>query len=318
MIIVITNSEDVTADYVCDNFLSNVPFLRIDTDNIRGIGVHLNEGDIVLHHQNGVIAPSQVVGVWYRRPGRIVPPITHSDPSVNQLIAEEWTEAIEGFLEAIHFRHWMNHPRANIRASNKLHQLQVAQRNQIRIPATQLGMSSADARHHMHRHGRVITKPLGSGVISRKTGFTHIYTSEVAASILEADEQFGCPTLFQEKVKKRTDVRVTVVDTKMFAVEILSPKMQGEQALDIRVAMSESIATYAKIDIPPNVADGIIAMMQYYDIRFGAFDFAIDMHDNWIFFELNPNGQWAWLDMEAGLRIGPILAKHLSRARSTC
>ena len=311
MILIITNKEDVTADYLCQNYLASESYLRIDTDDLHAIEVHFDEGQFSLSHSRGKIEPSLITGVWYRRPGRLVPPVAHSESAVNQLIVEEWTEAIEGFLEEIPFSRWVNHPCANIRASRKLHQLRVAVRANLHVPATRLTMSSTEARHHMERHGRLVTKPLGTGMLLRETGITQIYTSEVSGSALGADMQFGCPTLYQERIQKRVDVRVTVVDTEMVAVAISSPDACGEQTLDIRQGMTTS-AQYSKIDIPGDVARGIREIMAFYRLRFGALDFAIDHQGRWVFFEINPNGQWAWLDFEAGLHIGQALAVNLA------
>lgn len=311
MILILTNRSDATADYLCEQYLSGVPFIRINTDDLRTISIHFDGGVFSLRHGNVTVSPDDIVGVWYRRPGRLVPPVEHPEFAVNQFIIEEWTEAIESFLEAIPFARWMNHPCSNVRASRKLHQLQAATRASLRIPVTHLTSSNTEARRLMERHGHLVTKPLGSGVLQRESGFTQIYTSEVSAIALELDRRTGCPTLYQERIRKSADVRVTVVDAEMFAVGISSLDTRGEQVLDIRQGMSAATARYFEIDIPMDVMRGIREIMTLYHLRFGAFDFAIDHDGNWVFFEVNPNGQWAWLDLEAGLSIGRTIALSL-------
>jgi hypothetical protein len=36
---------------------------------------------------------------------------------------------------------------------------------------------------------------------------------------------------------------------------------------------------------------------------------AVDREGKWIFFEINPNGQWAWLDLMGGLDIGALFLR---------
>jgi hypothetical protein len=38
-------------------------------------------------------------------------------------------------------------------------------------------------------------------------------------------------------------------------------------------------------------------LLEEYSLRFAAVDFAVANDGAWVFFEINPNGQWAWLDL---------------------
>ena len=61
--------------------------------------------------------------------------------------------------------------------------------------------------------------------------------------------------------------------------------------------------SYQPISLPPTVHQSIRDLMRHYKLRFGAIDMAITPNDDWVFFEINPNGQWAWLDLTAGTSI---------------
>jgi hypothetical protein len=60
---------------------------------------------------------------------------------------------------------------------------------------------------------------------------------------------------------------------------------------------------YSEIELPSEVALSVKRLMRRYGLRFAAIDMAIDLDGKWVFFEVNPNGQWAWLDLSAGLNI---------------
>ena len=46
-------------------------------------------------------------------------------------------------------------------------------------------------------------------------------------------------------------------------------------------------------------------------LRFGAFDFLV-CPDGWVFLEVNPNGQWAWIETATGLPIASTIADALT------
>ncbi len=46
-------------------------------------------------------------------------------------------------------------------------------------------------------------------------------------------------------------------------------------------------------------------------LRFGALDFLVTPDGEWYFLEINPNGQWAWIEQETGLPISDAIADAL-------
>jgi hypothetical protein len=47
------------------------------------------------------------------------------------------------------------------------------------------------------------------------------------------------------------------------------------------------------------------------ELTFGALDFAVDAAGSWWFYEINPNGQWLWIERQTGLPIAASLAELL-------
>lgn len=50
-------------------------------------------------------------------------------------------------------------------------------------------------------------------------------------------------------------------------------------------------------------------------ISFGAIDLVRDKNGDYIFLEINPNGQWAWVEMETGLKISDEIIKFLTEIK---
>lgn len=61
--------------------------------------------------------------------------------------------------------------------------------------------------------------------------------------------------------------------------------------------------------------DGIIMkcykLMDDFNLAFGAFDFIVTPENEWIFLEVNPNGQWLWLEKSLKLDISKKIIEYL-------
>lgn len=69
--------------------------------------------------------------------------------------------------------------------------------------------------------------------------------------------------------------------------------------------------TYEPVDIPAEVAKGVGRLMDELRLYFGALDFAVTPDGRWVFFEVNPNGQWHWLAVRAGIPLVEAMADAL-------
>jgi D-alanine-D-alanine ligase-like ATP-grasp enzyme len=54
-------------------------------------------------------------------------------------------------------------------------------------------------------------------------------------------------------------------------------------------------------------------MMEDFHIVFGAFDFIVTPDDEWVFLEVNPNGQWLWLEESLQLDISQKIVEYLTK-----
>lgn len=298
MLLILTASHDVTATYLAEKLaMAGVPFLRLDTDTVARDGaVAYRDGEATLRLNGRTVSAGDITTVWLRRPREIAIDID-GDAAERVHVANEWAEAIEGFLAHIPRERWMNHPTANVRASHKLEQLTRARDAGFRVPATLVTQSREELDCFWRAHEeRIIVKPIASGYLERVDGtVASIYTSRVLGNHLLDGPLAPCPTLFQEEIPKASDVRVTVIDDRMTAVA-MHRLVDGTQIVDIRRDNMEDVG-YVRCDIPAPVRAALRGLLTAYELRFAAVDFAVTPDGEWVFFEINPNGQWAWLDL---------------------
>ena len=200
----------------------------------------------------------------------------------------------------------MNHPSSNVLASHKLHQLSTATLLGLSVPDTLVTQDAAHVREFFTLHaGAIIAKPMARGYVEWQQGQvdTLIYTNRVQASDLDClDDLRACPTLFQKYIDKQSDVRITVVDSHLCAAELLATDGDGKQRCDVRRNNMEDVA-YREIRLPDDIEMKLRTLTAHYCLRFAAIDMVIDTSGQWFFLEINPNGQWAWLDLVGGMKI---------------
>ncbi len=304
MLLVLTSSGDVTADYLTAKLATaGVPFARLDTDTCAATArVSYDDGDVRLTLDDSSWRPADIHTIWLRRPKEILIDIG-GDETERVHVANEWSEAIEGFLAHVPPDRWMNHPTRNVLASHKLEQLSRARAAGLIVPPTLVTQNREELdRFWTAQNGRVVAKPLASGYLERPNGtVTSIYTNRVFSRHLDAAPLGSCPTLFQAEVTKDLDVRVTFVDERITAVGMRRHD-NGAQIVDIRRDNMQHVQ-YVPMTMPDSVAMALRAVIESYGLRFAAVDFAITPEGEWIFFEINPNGQWAWTDLAGATAI---------------
>lgn len=300
MLLVITNSQDATADFLCSRLdESNIAYYRIDSDHItQGGQIEFRDFQPILIHNGQRLNPTEFHSVWLRRPKPIIIENEELEDPERLHVQGEWSEAIEGFLAHIPFSKWINHPTANVVASHKIEQLSRAKSHGLVVPDSLVTQNTQELRNFWQKcDGQLIVKPLCSGYIERQSSELDslIYTNSFPPDLLASPTIQKTPTLFQRRIDKSIDVRVTIVDTYVHAVS-LSAADQGSQRLDIR-RNNMSDVTYAKISLPTPIASSLSRLITSYSLRFAAVDFVVDKNGEWNFLEINPNGQWAWLDL---------------------
>lgn len=306
--LILTNSKDATADYLCDRLaLAELEYYRFDTDiALDTIRVTMSAQELRLSWSGHSVEANGIGTVVYRRPKPFVPPVA-GDISLQHHASDEWSEVLEGFLAHVDAERWINYPPRNFTASHKVEQLTRARACGLAVPDWIVTNQAQEASRFLLSHGmELVAKPLASGYIERSDPVedTLVYTQLINPSHEYLFERLsGCPVLFQARVNKSTDVRMIVVDSHTTAVSLTAKDATGSQRLDIRRDNMRDVQ-YTLVPVPSYVARGVAELIRGYGLRFAAIDFAIDADGRWVFFEVNPNGQWAWLDLAGVSDIG--------------
>lgn len=298
MLLFLSNSKDATCDYLCEIAKeNNIGYFRFDTDFSQDeVSVEFNLNDNIRIDYNKItLLPKDIQCVWNRRPEKIHAG-NFSDTAFAEHYRDEWRHSFDGFFKQIPVRKWINHPYNNANALSKIEQLVRAREYELLVPDSLITQqrNEFDSFFQKHRFG-VITKPISHGYISDGESVYNIYTTNINIDECDFTHLSNCPTFFQGKVNKISDVRINYIDGLMDATEIIFIE-NGQQRLDIRKNNMEGVQ-YNPVKLPKNIAVSLKRLIRSYNLRFAAIDMCIRSDGKWVFFEINPNGQWAWLDI---------------------
>lgn len=180
-------------------------------------------------------------------------------------------------------------------------QLASVQRLGLRTPRTLLTNNPDEVRAFYETClGQIILKAVSRGVIEgEKRRF--IYTSKVQPEHLVALEGVRATAhLFQEYIPKRFDLRVIVIGRQVFAAEIHSQHSERAR-LDFRQDYSD--LTYKVHWLPDDIQAKVLALVRQFDLQFSSMDFIVTLEGEYVFLDLNPNGQFYWLQIRLGERL---------------
>jgi hypothetical protein len=262
-----------------------------------------------------ILALDNTKAVWNRRPSLpVLPSAMHeADRPAAQRECEKFVNAMTEELFSSGF--WVNPKISALRANHKPHQLKVAAACGLAIPDTLFSNCPADiaAFYHKH-HGQIIYKTFLQPhwkSDEREVTSTFFTTLLPEAALDEVFSLRNVPGIYQPKVEKQYEVRLTMMGGHAFAVKIDSQsddksKLDWRQDLEVKCAISG-------IDIPQDVLDKCRGLMKRLGLVFGCIDLIVTPDDRYVFLEVNEMGQFLWLDYFAPeLRMLEVFAGFLA------
>lgn len=214
---------------------------------------------------------------------------------------------------------WVSHPDAIRSASVKPEQLRRASALGFPIPRTCFSNDPVYIDAFFEACGgpeRVVYKPYNPMMFTlpgdKRLGV--VYTTRLTSRATDRlAEVRWCPGIFQEWIPKRRDIRVTVFDRAVYAVGIASQDHDSTRD-DWRAypwANSDEFPLHAPMTLDDEISRRCVELVQSYDLKFGAIDLVESVTGETLFLELNPNGQWAWVEERTGLPMTSALVDTL-------
>lgn len=320
MILIVSNTQDLTSDFIVREISRRrLSFARLNTDEfpVKGYGLASfgfagrSRKAIRWKNRSKNLDFDRVSSVLYRRPVPPFPDESVSEPEIRKFCIDESYDFLRGIWFSLDC-YWMSHPEAIRKAEHKVYQLGVAATLPFRIPKTIITNDPQEVSEFFYQCSTgIIIKPLYLGFIDKPNAPQYIFTSVVSESdLVEIENVQIAPSIYQERIVKDFDVRVTVVGERIFPVKIIAGSLPPNIP-DWR-SMSGDELQYEEYSLPREIEDACLQIVKRLDLDFGAIDLAVDKQGNHVFFEINPNGQWAWLETLLDLPISKAIVDRLS------
>lgn len=294
-ILIITCSYDKTIDYIIEKNKYRANFFRFNVDLFADYGITISNSYWEISYRNNTINSNTTLSIYYRKP--TFPDTSDFAPEYRRIINSDILAIIDGLANSFSGV-VLTKPYLLRKAENKIFQLIYAKSHSILMPKSFIGNND----HWKCINDQRIIKPISVGKIETSSGIAIIQTN-----LMHENDSYDSPELtpvyIQEYIKKSFEVRITVVDDDFFAVKIVSDNM-----IDWRAGNNNQ---YEIIDIPIEIKKCIKMMMKDFQLRFGAIDYIVDVDGKWYFLEINPNGQWQWLECILGLSISDSIMNML-------
>ncbi|EFK96470.1 hypothetical protein LDC_1500 [sediment metagenome] len=316
MIVILTCKEDASADYVIKKLIERrLAFKRINLDEVRKSGFTTSRpvGNQWEFDDGQTRLSSDEIGViWQRRIPRRQ--IMHNDPTIGRYLTQEWRLYWEWWLNQIPSEKVLDTESSIKSASNKMLQLKVAARLGLKVPDTVITSNPDEYTSFIQRHKAVIAKTLGGfgQIIEENKSFGTIFTTRIdVGNNPDPSSIRMVPIIIQEEIKKSYELRITVVDNTIFPCKIESQNSPKTQ-LDWRRYDFDRVP-HSRVELPTNISAKLLMFMKSFGIHFAAFDFAVTPDDEYVFFEMNPNSQWVWIEHYTDLKITDELIEALHK-----
>jgi len=211
----------------------------------------------------------------------------------------------------------MNTSQANLTASSKVLQLQEAQNVGLATPDSCAAGGPVHVKQFFSGRDlgeRVCIKALEAIHLREPAGkvYAHYTTLIDEPTNDEVSSLKKCPAIFQSYIEKDIEVRATVVGDQIFAASIDTRNANEKAKVDWR-HYDWAQTPYYQIELPKGLQEKLICLMRNLGLSFGAIDLIRDLNGEYIFLEVNSQGQWLWIEELTNLPISQHIAQWLIR-----
>ncbi len=312
-VLILTHLEDSHASSVRDYLnQKEVDNFTVVTENLLGdYKINFSSVDLIYTLSNGgrTIELNPSWNIWNRR--IMIPDRNKGMPKdLQDLVTDECEKTWDGLLMA-HKGKVVNRPQNHFYANSKLDQIKFALERGMYVPDTIVTNNPSNLKDFYEKHkGNICFKLQKGAAIRTPERNKVVYTNKVTEEQMKnASLVSSHPSLFQEYIDKDFEIRIIANDKIATGIAIHSQDSEVSK-VDYRRYDLDNVR-YNHVELPDNVKDFCSSMLTHYGLHFGAFDFIYSKDRKYFFLELNPNGQWLWLEEQSGYNLTKEVADNL-------
>jgi glutathione synthase/RimK-type ligase-like ATP-grasp enzyme len=314
-VLILTRSFDPEADLVSIKLISKgIDCMRLNVEDIPNqilikyaIKQNTDDANVQLGINNEILDTSKISVAWLRH-FDITGLNFGMDEPARTFSFQQWDDALHILLRTLKCK-WINSPEAILQTNDRRKQLLAAKASGFNIPSTLITNDAQAAKEFYNsHHGNIVLKALHNHGVELGGKIYSMYTRSVTnQDLVRLTDLIYAPCILQEKLQKKSEMRVTVVGDRVFAAR-LNFHSNSKKFDDIHRCSSADIYIEAQEKLRPSIIEQSIQLIKSLGLRYGAIDFVIDRSDHLVFLEVNPSGDWYWIEEETGLPITTAMA----------
>ena len=288
------------------------PIIVYDPSSLSGSMAITYQLDDVFRIVNGLgVNLDSVNSVWFRKPLYLEPKDLPVEDLYRAFAFESYLCTAKILYDLLDDRFWLSDFRNIMRSGNKILQSKVATSLGFLLPPLIITSNANHAEEFHSKHGNIVAKSLRFEPIQDGDQLKVFFTTRIRKDqSIDFSGLDLAPAILQKEVENKLDIRVTVVGDQVFACEIL-PIMSSADNVDWRVGIPTDELMYKEHFLPEPLRKMCIKLVHTLGLYYGAIDFALDAFSDYWFLEINPNGQWLFVEKATGQEIAKAIANLL-------
>jgi len=195
---------------------------------------------------------------------------------------------------------WVNHPVWTFAGECKPLQLATAAALGFGVPRTVVANVLPAEWATM---SRLAVKALDTFLLRHEGSDLFFYTRALSPAELQGGNIREMPVIIQEFLAEKRDVRVTIVGDLCFFA-------RTETSVDGDWRTQKDRTKFVPFEGGSDISERCRALLKRFRLRYAAIDL-VQVRDEFVFLEMNPTGEWGWLDDAFDGRIGLAIANEL-------
>ncbi len=247
--------------------------------------------------------------IWFRKPVLIKKELLPIPREFQELAYDNFLEVTRWVYSLFPNANWVSDYWCISRSSSKWLQLNTAAKLGMYTPKTLCTRSELHAREFISKMGSCIVKPANMSFVKYEGSTFGYYTRRIHdVNQVDFSGLFVSPTFFQQEIIG-SDIRLVVMGNNYYPYIIKVNPIDFE--LDWRRNQFDHMKIYHDSSFPESLGNLCVQMVSELGLKFGVFDFIRESKTGkYYFLELNPNGQWAFLDLHLS---EDILLKRMAK-----
>lgn len=276
------------------------------------------DSDCTFKYGNDEVSLSKVTSVWFRG-GDLIDAEQLSKTEFRNtdlgMVSSSWLRWEWSSLNAwVHGRLMTKRHLGNpfLYETNKLMVLEKARAVGLQIPETRILNRREDIFQFFEDcSSGMVSKAIYNSFNFRRGDelYAHPTLKVTKESISQLPETIG-PSLFQQEIEKRGDLRCCIVAEKLFCGAIFS-QSNPKTRTDFRKYDHERPNRVVPFALPETISENLFAMMRSLNLNFGLIDMVLSADGEYYFLEVNPIGQFDSLSSNCGFPIERTIAEYL-------